>query len=261
VAELLSQRLGLAPVCVVPVTVDGPGGPEASARAARREALARTAAATGAGAILLGHTLDDQAETVLLRLARGAGARSLAGMRERDGVWRRPLLGLRRAQVRQAAVEAGLPVWEDPHNTDRSFTRVRVRYDVLPALEQALGPGVVPALARSAHLLAADADLLDAHAAAVGTQLDPQSQGRLEVAALAAQPEAIRLRVLRQALVAAGAPAGKLTAAHVQQVDRLVTDWHGQGPLALPGGLGVRRWCGTLELGGSSGSGAPPDDR
>src|SRR5271170_3077572 len=135
--------LGLDPVRSVSVTVARSGtGPEAAARTARYLALGRVADATGAAAILLGHTLDDQAETVLLGLARGSGARSLAGMPERRGIYRRPLLGIRRADTIAACQELELEPWQDPHNADSRYARVRVRHQALPALEAALGPGV-----------------------------------------------------------------------------------------------------------------------
>src|SRR5215470_1143508 len=140
--------LGLDPVLTETVTADGPGGPEASARAARYRALGGAADRLGAVAVLLGHTLDDQAETVLLGLARGSGARSLAGMAPRSGRYLRPLLGVRRAVTVAACAAEGLPAWADPHNTDPAYTRVRVRHQALPALTAALGPGVAEALAR-----------------------------------------------------------------------------------------------------------------
>lgn len=162
VAALL-RELGLFPVEIASVSVSGAGGPEAAARRARYAALDAAADRHAARAVLLGHTRDDQAETVLLGLARGSGARSLAGMpaRSLDGRYRRPLLGLERSIAREACVAAGLPVWEDPHNADAAYTRVRVRRRVLPVLEQELGPGIAAALARTADLLRADADALD----------------------------------------------------------------------------------------------------
>ena len=237
--------LGLSPVDVRAVAVGATGGPEAAARAARYAALAAAAEERSAVAVLLGHTLDDQAETVLLGLARGSGARSLAGMAAVNGIYRRPLLGLDRATVRAAA--AGLPVWDDPHNSDGAFARSRVRESALPALEASLGPGVAAALARSAALLRADADALDewaGHAAAALTDAD----GSLEVDALAQLPAAVRTRVLRRAALAAGSPAGDLTARHVEALAALVTQWHGQGPLQLPGPVSARRACGRLLL-------------
>ena len=153
--------LGLDPVRAVAVTVDGGGGPEAAARTARYAALEAAAADLGATAVLLGHTLDDQAETVLLGLARGSGARSLAGMPPRRGIFLRPLLGVRRQVTAGACAALDLEPWADPHNADRRFARVRVRLDALPALEAALGPGVAEALARTADQLRDDAEVLE----------------------------------------------------------------------------------------------------
>jgi len=234
------RELGLDPVVVECVSVGTSGGPEAAARAARYAALDRAAADVGATAVLLGHTLDDQAETVLLGLARGSGARSLAGMRAVAEHYRRPLLGLRRDVTAAACAALGLPVWDDPHNRDPAYARSRVRGSALPALEAALGPGVVEALARTADLLRDDADALDEWGKAVA--------GRLEVEALLALPAAVRRRVLRRAAVDAGAPAGALSSAHLAELDRLVTDWHGQGPVTLPGGLVGERRCDRLQF-------------
>ena len=245
------RDLGLAPVEVLTVEVaEGRGGPEAAARRARYAALDAAAARLGAAAVLLGHTRDDQAETVLLGLARGSGARSLAGMPERRERYRRPLLDLPRVTVRAAA--EGLPTWTDPHNTDGRFARSRVRHAVLPVLEEQLGGDaagdrVAAALARTAALLRRDADALDAwaareHEAAV------RGPGQLDAAALAALPPAVRTRVLRRAALAAGCPGTDLTADHVAEIERLLTDWRGQGPLHLPGGVRAARACGTLSL-------------
>ncbi len=238
-------ELGLDPVRSVAVTVGGADGPEAAARAARYAAIAQVADETEAAAVLLGHTLDDQAETVLLGLARGSGSRSLAGMPSRRDVCRRPLLGIRRAQTAAACAAQGLDPWHDPHNEDRRFARVRVRLDVLPVLETALGPGVAEALARTATQLRADADVLDAMTAR-------QSAGSpaLTTADLAELPDAIRSRVLRSAAVAAGCPPGALTSAHVRQVDELVTSWHGQRWVDLPGGVRAARRDGQVLFSG-----------
>jgi len=250
--------LGLDPAWPVRVTVagaDGPGpypGPEAAARAARYSAIDGAADETGACAIMLGHTLDDQAETVLLGLARGSGARSLAGMAARSGRYLRPLLDLRRAQTQAACAALGLLPWDDPHNADPRFARVRVRTGLLPALETALGPGVAEALARSARLLRADADVLDELAAAemarIGTLTDTSDAGTAgwPVAALAELPVAIRHRIVHSAALAAGCPAGALAERHVAAVDALVTGWHGQRWVDLPGGVRCVRRYGRL---------------
>jgi tRNA(Ile)-lysidine synthase len=237
-------RLGLDPVECVPVSVPGNGphgGPEAAARAARYDALAAVAERTGAAAVLLGHTLDDQAETVLLGLARGSGARALAGMAARRGRYRRPLLAVRRRTTRAACAALDLTVWDDPHNASPRFARARVRHDVLPVLEAALGPGVAEALARTAGQLRADADFLDAMAE-IESERACGGSTTLLIEHLAALPSAIRTRVLHGAAVAAGCPAGSLTAGHVEQLGALVTGWRGQRWIDLPGGVrGLRR--------------------
>jgi tRNA(Ile)-lysidine synthase len=245
--------LGLDPVRRVAVAVETEraGGPEAAARTARYTALSGVAAELGAAAVLLGHTLDDQAETVLLGLARGSGGRSLAGMPPRRGVFRRPLLALRRPVMTAACAEAGLEPWQDPHNTDRRFARVRVRLDALPALEAALGPGVAEALARTAIQLRADTEVLEKISAerARGDSPPPASSlsaSSLPISLLAEEPGAVRTRMLRSAALAAGCPAGALTAGHVAHLEKLVTDWHGQRWIDLPGGVRASRRAGQL---------------
>jgi tRNA(Ile)-lysidine synthase len=237
------RALRLDPVRAVTVTVDGGGGPEAAARTARYGALEKAAADLGAAAVLLGHTLDDQAETVLLGLARGSGARSLAGMAPRRGIFLRPLLGLRRQATADACAALGLSPWADPHNADRRFARVRVRLDALPALEAALGPGVAEALARTADQLRDDADVLEKMAAGEKIGSDERT---VAAASLAGLPGAVRSRVLRSAALAAGCPAGALTAAHVARLEELVTNWHGQRWIDLPGGVRATRRSGQI---------------
>jgi tRNA(Ile)-lysidine synthase len=239
-AAAQAHALGAQVIEVVPVRVDGSGGPEAAAREARRRALSETAQRLGAAAVLLAHTRDDQAETVLLGLARGSGARSLGGMRPRDGLWRRPLLGTDAACTRTVCTSLGLDWWEDPHNVDTSFARVRVRQHLLPELERHLGPGVAGALARTADLLRDDADALDTLSADLA-RTATAADGALDVRALAAAPAALRTRVLRSAALAAGCPATDLTWVHVAALDRLVTAWHGQAGVDLPGSVVARR--------------------
>ena len=244
-AELL-RHLGLDPVHVVQVSVGRDGGPEGAARTARYAALA----AAGPGRrIALGHTLDDQAETVLLGLGRGSGPRSVAGMvghredREYPGVvWWRPLLGIRRTTTRAACAAQEIPVWDDPWNTDPAYTRVRLRTEVLPLLEEVLGGGVATALARTAVLLRQDLDALDTLAADLHARLS--SGDGLPATELAALADALRGRVLRAWLRQEGIP--DLQAVHLVAVDALLTHWHGQGPVALPGGAAVVRASGRL---------------
>jgi tRNA(Ile)-lysidine synthase len=247
--------LGLDPAGSVAVDVAGPGGPEAAARRARYEALDQAAARLGA-TVLLGHTLNDQAETVLLGLARGSGPRSLAGMPAvftRGGVtYRRPFLELDRATTRRACLAMDLEPWDDPHNEDPAYTRVRVRHDALPVLEKALGPGVAEALARTARLAREDTEALDQWAADHLRALPPappgggSEAGSVEAAGLAGLPRAVRTRVLRLLALDAGCPAGALSAVHIEGLERLVTGWRGQREIDLPGGVRAYRSCGRL---------------
>jgi hypoxanthine phosphoribosyltransferase len=247
----VASGLGLEPA----VVIDAPAArSENDARDARRASLLEVAAKQQATAILLGHTLDDQAETVLLRLARGSGARSLAAMPARDGLWRRPLLGLRRALVRASCTEAGLPTWEDPSNADPAFARSRVRAQVLPLLETTLGPGVAESLARTADLLRADADALDALAEGYFAASGAVTSETLAVGRLEALAAAVRSRVLRTAALEAGCPPTDLSSRHVAAIDALVTAWKGQGPLSLPGGVTAERRNGTITLSAPTGA-------
>ncbi|WP_433871025.1 tRNA lysidine(34) synthetase TilS [Saccharopolyspora sp. CA-218241] len=235
------RELGCAEVRVLDVEVTGPGGTEAAARRARYAALD---AARPGGLVLLGHTLDDQAETVLLGLGRGSGPRSIAGMRPLDPPWGRPLLDVRRATTEAACAAQGLVPWRDPHNADERFTRVRLRTAVLPLLEEVLQGGVAPSLARTARQLREDVDALDGLAeellplVAAGPELD--------AAALAGHPGALRRRVLRSWLRARGVP--QITDAQLRAADALVADWTGQGGPALPGDFVLRRTRGRLLL-------------
>jgi len=282
VAAMAADRargLGLDPVEVVAVEVlPSADGLEAAAREARHAALDEAASRMGARLVLLGHTRDDQAEQVLLGLARGSGARSLAGMPSARGRVRRPLLAITRADTEAACAAEDLPWWDDPMNADASFTRVRARR-ALADLERDLGPGVAAALARTADQLREDADLLDAladealFALAAPLPADPapapaplapahsryyrrtsgggntSNRREVEVGALAELPRPIRTRVWRRLLIAAGAPAGQVSTRHTDACDRLLTHWHGQGPLHVPGDLRVARAAGRITIG------------
>lgn len=250
------RELGLDPVEVVRVTVTDAGeGPESAARDARYAALTAAAERLGAAAILLGHTRDDQAEQVLLGLARGSGTRSLAGMPPARPVHTgspgqtgpgqsgspvlvvRPFLSVPRTATEGTCRALGLTPWIDPHNADETFTRVRARR-VLPVLERELGPGVAAALARTADLLRDDAEALDAaaHSAYEGLGEPPWP-----VSGLTNLPPAVRRRVWRELALRSGSPSGALTGEHLRAVDALLTNWHGQGPIDLPGGLRMHR--------------------
>jgi tRNA(Ile)-lysidine synthase len=245
-ARVVAQmaELGAAETVSATVRVESAGvGPEASARQARYAVLGEIAQRFGAEAVLLGHTRDDQAETVLLGLARGSGGRSLAGMRRGFGVFRRPLLDVTRADTVTTCQALGLEVWEDPHNTDPAYLRSRVRVHLLPVLEDELGPGVAATLARTAEQLRSDMDYLDDLAeGALAEVLLPGRDGPepatvMSVVLLAALADPIRRRMLRLAALRAGAPAGELFYDHVLALDALVTAWHGQRWIDLPGHL------------------------
>jgi tRNA(Ile)-lysidine synthase len=226
--------LGCVAAQVLCVDVGTVGGPEAAARTARYHALD---AARGDAPVLLAHTLDDQAETVLLGLGRGSGARSIAGMRPHDPPWSRPLLGARRAVTHAACAELNLTPWQDPHNIDRRYTRSRLRAEVLPLLEDVLGGGVAEALARTAAALREDTEMLDELAARELSEVS--TEGGLETARLVNLPEAIRRRVIRGWLLAGGASG--LTDKQIRGVDTLVTGWRGQGGVAVGSALRSRR--------------------
>ncbi|HEY0644907.1 MAG TPA: tRNA lysidine(34) synthetase TilS [Nocardioides sp.] len=221
-------------------------GPEAAAREARYAVLEEVAAHVQARTVLLGHTLDDQAETVLLGLTRGSGGRSLQGMRPGFGVFARPLLGVRRDDTVTACQVEGLEIWDDPHNHDPGYTRVRVRDRVLPVLEDELGPGIAEALARTADQLRDDTALLDELAERAHD--DARREGGLDVAVLGAAPPSLRHRVVHRAALDAGVPASELTRGHVLEVDKLLVAWRGQRWVDLPGHLRALRRDGLLVI-------------
>lgn len=245
----LCREMGLTPVEVVRAQVRTTGaGLEADARAARFAALDAAADRLGATFVLLGHTRDDQAEQVLLGLSRGSGARSLSGMPVRRDRFVRPLLALPRATTLAACAAYGISPWDDPHNSDETFRRVRARR-LLATLEADLGPGFGAALARSADLLREDADYLETLAVRARAGLpDALGSPGVDLDALAALPRAIRTRVWRLLAAEAGAPLSDVSAAHVESLDALLTSWHGQGPLHVPGGIAVARDRGVISF-------------
>ncbi|MCY1157806.1 MAG: tilS, partial [Citricoccus sp.] len=268
-AAAIARRLGLDPVTVERVDVAATGaGPEADARTARYVALRAAARRAGSQAVLLAHTRDDQAEQVLLGLARGSGTRSLAGMPARRGLLVRPLLGLTRQDTEAICCWAGIRWWQDPANADPAFLRSRVRTRVMPLLEDpvaGIGPGVAAALARSAEIAAEDADALEqwsrreydrlAETATAGPAAGPDhhaeatESGRgvghvtLPLEDLAALPTAVRLRVIGLAVAAAGGE--RPSRERVLAVERLVATRSvgggSAGPIELPGGVTARR--------------------
>ena len=230
-----ATALGCADAQVLTVQVDGVGGLEAAARRARYAALDT---ARDNLPVLLGHTLDDQAETVLLGLARGSGPRSIAGMRSFDSPWGRPFLTVRRETTHDLCRDLGIEPHQDPHNFDDDFTRVRLRRQVLPLLEDVLGGGAAEALARTADLLREDCDVLDVAAESLYGRARVDDDA-LDTETLITEPAALRRRVIRRWLTDQGVNA--VTAKHLHAIDELVSAWRGQGSVAVPGGrVGAR---------------------
>jgi tRNA(Ile)-lysidine synthase len=235
-AKTLAE-LGASPVEVraVKVAKTKAGGPEAAARTARYAALDAAADELGAKFVMLAHTLNDQAETVLLGLARGSGNRSLNAMSEVNGRYLRPLLGIERQTTVAFCEDSGLKAWHDPQNSDGKFARVRARNKVLPVLEAELGPGIAQALARTAEQLREDEavlapmaqDFFDRFVSLKATSIE------IALAEFEAAPLAIRHRVIAMALTVLQAP--EFARVHIRAIDALVDEWHGQKPLSLPG--------------------------
>ncbi|WP_044579922.1 tRNA lysidine(34) synthetase TilS [Arthrobacter alpinus] len=253
------RGLGLDPVLVRTVDLQHDGvGPEAAARAARFGALEEAALESGAKYVLLGHTLDDQAESVLLGLARGSGTRSLAGMRERRGMYLRPFLALRRHETLAICDALALAPWHDPANQDPAYLRVRVRNNVIPYLGSELGPGIAESLARSANILGHDADYLDELADAEYLKLavrTPASEGgndagngeitggtqeiALSEDGLRGLAPALRMRVLALAVVELGGVQPSLE--RLGSAEKLLERKGSAGPVQLAGKVSAWR--------------------
>lgn len=233
-AKLLTD-LGAQPVLVKEVKVGKVGGPESAARDARYSAIDAALKEVTARFVMLAHTINDQAETVLLGLARGSGNKSLNGMTELTGRYLRPLLQISRAQTEAFCQDSGLAYWSDPHNADKKYARVRVRETVIPILESELGSGVVDALARTAAQLQEDELVLAELAKEYFDEFVKIRATAIEIPVVefGRMPLAIRHRVLALALAKMGAP--EFARVHILAVDALVDDWHGQKPLTLPG--------------------------
>jgi|SRR5690625_928283 len=265
------ERLGLDPTIRRDVRrgdgASGAGlGPEGAARELRYATFEAVLAETGARAVLLGHTMEDQAETVLLGLARGAGTRTVSGIPPIRGQFWRPLLGVRRSETAATCAELGLPVWQDPANAPEgpwltaqgtALPRAALRHSVLPELALALGQDPVPALARTADLARSDADFLDAAAREHFTLIDEVPVGEATVAGATitlavdgatALADPLRWRLLREFLLRGGAPEGQVSMRHIHSVDALLTNWRGQRGVSVPGGLRVVRSYGRLYI-------------
>jgi tRNA(Ile)-lysidine synthase len=238
------KEIGYAKVLIKKVVVATESGIESGARDARYQAINESYQEEAAVKVFLGHNRDDQAETVLLGLARGSGARSLSAMAADAGIYARPFLTITRREIEAACEEVGLHFWSDPHNFNNDFTRVRVRREVIPYLEEHLDPGISRALVRTASLLRDDADALDQWA----DQWATEAGGDLDCERLAQLPRAIRTRVIKKAALAAGATPGQLTFEQIGAIDALIAAWKGQGAVSLAGGVKVERISGRLSL-------------
>jgi tRNA(Ile)-lysidine synthase len=239
------KEIGYVQVDIQKVVVPADSNIEAHARDVRYQALAQSAQESKAKKVFLGHTFSDQAETVLLGLARGSGTRSLSGMPESNGIFIRPLLSITREETERACRELSLDFWSDPHNYNTDFTRVRIRREVIPFLEENLDPGISRALVRSAALLRDDGEALDQWADREIASLELNS---LDCQYLSALPRAIRTRILRIAAISAGTTPGSLTFEQIGAMDALISAWKGQGPVSLAGGVKVERISGRLSL-------------
>ena len=239
------EKLGFAEIFTARAAVELIDGIEASARRARYKIFEQAIETYGATIFLLGHNKNDQAESVLLGLARGSGTRSLSGMREQNGIYVRPFLDLTREEIEEACKQIGIEIWDDPHNQNLEFKRVLIRKQSLPKLAEDLGSGIINSLARSARIMNEDADALDEWTEKVISEVGTND---LEVKLLSELPKAIRARVLRRAIYAAGAPQGSISAEHLAPIEALVTAWEGQGECSLPGGVKVLRISGRISL-------------
>ncbi len=244
--ERLTASLGLE---LAGGRLDAPPRGEAAARGARRAFLERIAREHRAAAIAVAHTMDDQAETVLQRLARGTGLAGLAAMRRWSPPWWRPLLGVRRSALRSLLRTLGQPWREDETNLAPDQLRARLRARVLPALEAAGGAGAIPALARAARLAAEDDALLAELAAARLAEIVVSSgRGRIacSLGALRALPTPLARRIVRRLVAAISAGRVRAEADHVDAVLHLL-DPTCQGTVVdLPEGLRVRRAAGLI---------------
>jgi tRNA(Ile)-lysidine synthase len=249
--ESMAERLELPlTVQVLPARESGEGPlSEGRARELRYRFLEESADQMNAHRIATGHTRDDQAETVLLNLLRGAGARGLAGIPPVRGRYVRPLLDAPRSEVEDWLHQQGLSWREDRSNQDRRFARNRVRHELIPVLEEGFRPGLRGRLAATAALLREDQALLQELAESRYQRLSSRSSGgvALDAAAVAALPEALARRVLRQAYREVR-PSDHAPGARSVALLRSLAAGSGPGAMDLPGGVEARREEGRLVL-------------
>ncbi len=237
-AKQTLNGLGIEKVFIERVNVATKGeGLEAAARDARYKALENVRKATKSDWIFLGHNQDDQAETVLLGLARGSGLRSISGMPKIDDSRKlaRPLLDIPRQTLRKACADAGIEFWDDPHNQDSKFARVRVR-NLADELEETLGPGFASALARTAESAAEADELIEELAKKLVKKALVKAGARqinYSIESLAKAKAALRKKALYLICLEGGAK--NISRSQVLAVDELITNWHGQKKSSLSG--------------------------
>lgn len=226
--------LGFEEVHIKKVSVGKKGGPEAAAREARYTALEALRLKTKAHFVLLGHTASDQAETVLLGLVRGSGAKSLSGMATRSRFLLRPILAIERKTTEDFCRDSGIKFWSDPQNNDSRYLRVLIRKTILPFLERKLGGSVAKSLIRTSDQLREDGQYLDAEANKKYSKLAKVSDSSVSFDAvlLGKLPTALLNRVIKIALDGLGKESSRT---HILAATDLILSWHGQKPLALPG--------------------------
>ena len=240
------KNLGLPNATAIDVEVDenSGNGLEAAAREARYNALRAQAKIVGARAIMLAHTMDDQAETVLMRIARGSSTRSLSGMAHISGDLWRPLLDLDRKTLHEALSAFNLPAISDPHNFNRQFTRVKIRLDVIPKLVEALGQNVVAGLARTARMARLDTEALETIAASVYSKCIIENE--LLIGELINHPLAVQSRIVHHWLVNKGVSPTNLSSDHIFAICRMAKDPQVKGPIKITGGVEVQKASGRL---------------
>ena len=244
-AKKKCEDFGIEKVVIKQIEVkDDNDGLEAAARKARYEAFEELVNEFNAKAVLLAHTQDDQAETMLMRLTRGSGAKSLSAMKEVSGKYLRPFLHIRKKELVNALEKENISYWQDPANTNYKFLRAKVRHELMPKLIEILGDSVIDSLDKTSELLKEDNEALDLIAQESYEKLNKE----LNVEFLKEYPAAIRKRIIKIAALEAGVIPGPFSFEHIEAIDALVTNWRGQGNVDLPGFIQATRVNKTIRF-------------
>jgi len=244
-AKKKCKDFGIEKVVIKQIEVkDDKDGLEAAARKARYEAFEELVNEFNAKAVLLAHTQDDQAETMLMRLTRGSGAKSLSAMKEVSGKYLRPFLHIRKQVLVDALEKENISYWQDPANTNYKFLRAKVRHELMPKLIEVLGDSAIDSLDRTSGLLKEDNEALESIALESYEQLNKE----LKVQELEKLPTAIRKRVIKIAALNSGVTPGPFSFEHIEAIDALVTNWRGQGNVDLPGFIQASRVDQTIRF-------------